>query len=124
MSVLNPEVEQFITRFVRSIGHLEAILFLYQRRGMEFAIHTIASELRTNAEYAKKQLEELAELGLVKRCSAPDCFVYESTPDLNEILETINNNYSRHRMAIINLLYSQPLDRIREFSDAFKIKKD
>jgi DNA-binding MarR family transcriptional regulator len=124
MSVLSPDIEQFISRYIRSIGHLEAILFLYQRRGMEFTIQAIASELRTTPDYAKQQLEELANLGLVRRCTAPECYLYESTPDLNETLESISTNYSRHRMAIINLLYSQPLDKIRGFSDAFKIKKD
>jgi len=123
MSALQDEIKQFITRYIRSLGHLEALLFLYQRRGTEFSIQTIATELRTTPDYAKQQLEELANLGIILRCKVPDCFLFDSTPDLNSILEQLSDDYARHRLAIINLLYSQPIDKIRGFSDAFKINK-
>ena len=71
MSKLQDEIKQFITRYIRSLGHLEALLFLYQRRGMEFNVQAIASELRTTPDYAKQQLEELASLGLLTRCTTP-----------------------------------------------------
>ncbi len=121
---LSDEIREFIQRYVRSLGHLEALLFLYQRRGLEFSVKAIAGELRTNPDYAKQQLEELATLGVLERCSVVDCYKYDSTPDLNSILDQLSNDFARHRLAIIDLLYSQPIDKIRGFSDAFKIKKD
>ena len=121
---MKDEIKQFIQRYIRSLGHLEALLFLYQRRGMEFTIQAIASELRTTPDYAKQQLEELANFGLLQRCSSIDCYKFDSSPDLNAVLEQLSNDFARHRLAIIDLLYSQPIDKIRGFSDAFKIKKD
>lgn len=124
MSGIKDEIKEFIQRYIRSIGHLEALLFLYQRRGIEYSVDSLSSELRTNPQYAKQQLEELAEYGLVRRCTHPDCYLFASTPDVANVIEQISNDYARHRLAIINLLYSQPLDKIRGFSDAFKIKKE
>lgn len=121
---MTEEIKQFVTKYIRSIGHLEALLFLYQSRGVEFDIRTIAAELRTSPDYAKQQLEELANFGIVQRCSTVDCYKFESTPDLNAVLEQLANDFARHRLTIIDLLYSQPIDKIRGFSDAFKIKKD
>lgn len=126
MGSLKDEIKQFIGRYIRSISHLEAMLFLYKRKGHEFSYDAIASELRTNPEYAKQQLEELANSGLLRRCpKTADCYLYEGgSPDLDEVLQQIDSDYSRHRLAIIDLLYNQPLDKIKSFADAFKIKKD
>lgn len=124
MSALKDEIKIFIGRYIRSIAHLEAILFLYKRNGEKLSVQQIGAELRTSADYARTQLEELANLGLVSRCEAADCYFYQSSADLDSILEQISADYSRHRLAIIDLLYSQPMDKIRGFSDAFKIKKE
>ncbi len=80
--------------------------------------------MRTTPDYAKQQLEELAALGLLQRCTTVDSYKFESTPDLDSVLKQLTSDFASHRLAIIDLLYSQPIDKIRGFSDAFKIKKD
>jgi hypothetical protein len=83
----------------------------------------VSAEMRTNPSYAKAQLEELLLAKLVASDQADHFHFSESTSHLENVqaLEVLYNN---RRSTVINYIYSQPIDSIRDFANAFKIKKD
>ncbi|WP_413561216.1 hypothetical protein [Bdellovibrio sp. HCB209] len=77
--------------------------------------------MRSNPSYARSQLEELVGLGLVV-CEG-DAYRY-IVSDMSAMAEKLEVVYNSRRSTVINYIYSQPIDNIRDFADAFKIKKD
>lgn len=120
---ISPEIKAFIAQHVRSVGHLEALLLLARERTKLWTATDLSSELRTNPSYAQDQLDELTSTGVVQY--EPNAKAYHFNPEIDsEILDQLELAYKVKRTTIINLIYNQPMERIRSFADAFRIKKD
>lgn len=117
-------ISDLIARHVRSVGHLEALLFLHSTPGRWCSAEEVAKEMRTNPAYAEQQLKDL--LGPVKRQDGePVRYCYEKGDDAHDAaMAQMAELYRSHRHALINAIYAQPIEAIRSFADAFKLKKD
>jgi predicted ArsR family transcriptional regulator len=113
------EVKEFIRHNVVSVGHLDVLLLLARDPERVWIADQVASELRTNQTLAEKHLRDLASLGLARAG-----YMCTSEPALREKIERLAGIYHLRRPSVIHFIYSQPMDRIRDFADAFKIKKD
>ncbi len=117
------EVDELIARHIRSVGHLEALLFLHANPGRWWSAEEIALELRTNTAYAEQQLKDLQ--GLVNRKESEALYCYPGEDErTGRILSLVAELYRSHRHMLINAIYSKPIDAIRSFADAFKLKKE
>ena len=48
-------------------------------------------------------------------------YALASDPGLIDLLERLRAAYSQRRFSVINLIYSRPLEKIRDLADAFVI---
>lgn len=118
------DVRDLLARYVRSVGHLELLLFLFDGRERRWTIDQLSLEMRTNDTMVKQQLRDL-DGPIRKQQEGPPAyqFFYEDL-SLMETVRRASELYRSRRHAMINQIYSQPLDTIRSFADAFKFKKD
>jgi hypothetical protein len=81
---------------------------------------------RRTAASASARLEDLAARRLlVVRQGPPASYRFspasaEDTEDVTALQET----YSTRRVSVISFIFSKPLDRVRGFADAFRLKRD
>lgn len=119
------EVRDFIVRHLRSVAHLEVVLLLSSEPGRAWTPVELSSELRTNPAYAKSQLEHLEKLGVVRTVdAAKNNYSFSDDLELIEVCERLRALYNTWRPTIISLIYSQPLDKIRDLADGFVFKKE
>ncbi|QDK45253.1 hypothetical protein DOM22_08845 [Bdellovibrio sp. ZAP7] len=115
------ELKNFIRRHIHSIAILDVLFFLKHREYKAWTPQEVSVEMRSNPGYAKSQLEELLNLGIVS-CEGA-AYRYQVS-DSDTTIDKLEILYNTRRSTVMNYIYSQPIDNIRDFANAFKIKKD
>jgi hypothetical protein len=123
-------VKQFITEHIDSVMQLEILLLLAGQPGRVWTAADLAQQLRIDATWVDGQLRGMAAAGLVAvtevqpSVPAPQ-FRYEPrTPDLTKTVGDLAHAYADRRVTVIGLIFSKPVDKIRSFADAFRLRKD
>lgn len=116
------EVSAFVLRYIDSVGQLEALLLARASPATHWTADTLAPRLYTTREEALGFLIRLAAAGFLVRDG--DAFRFQcATSDLGTSLDAVAAFYATHLIPVTNLIHSKPR-RIREFADAFILKKD
>ena len=120
------DLKQFLAGHISSVAQLEALLLLRSRRDREWTAEDVSRSLYTTAEMATEQLSELHGRGLVarKEDSGARFQYWPATPELEAQVARLETMYRERRVAVITAIYSQPVDKVRTFADAFRLRKD
>lgn len=116
------ELREFLARHVDSIVHLEALLLARGSPETAWDVVTTAKRLYIGEQEAIETLAHLVEQGLVVRQDTGYKFGPRSQ-ELEQLVDLLAHHYVRHLIPITNLIHAKPR-RIRQFADAFKLKKD
>jgi hypothetical protein len=121
---VNEVVKRFIHEHIASVAQLEILLLLQTNPKQSWTPVAIARELRIEASGAKMQLDALTSSGLL-RFDPPDNYQFDpQTPQLAADALALAQAYLVRRVTVIGLIFAGPSDKIRSFSDAFRIRKD
>ena len=125
------EVKAFIAEHIDSVMQLEVLLLLHKSPQQSFNASDLARELRIDPAWAQNQLADLTARGLlVQPTATPDGgsepqYRYQArTPELHRAVTGLAQEYADRRVTVISLIFSKPVDKIRSFADAFRIRKD
>lgn len=116
------DVVTFVTEYIESIEQLEVLLLVAS--GGEWTAERIARELRGNEASVANWLERLNHSGLAAQVSSGSYTYQPSTPELKRAVAQLDSAYRTARYRVIELIFSKPLDKIRTFSEAFRLKRD
>jgi hypothetical protein len=116
------ELKDFLARHIDSIAQLEALLLSRGSAGAVWDAPATSKRLYIGEQEAAATLAHLAEQGLLMRAAAGYKFSPQSA-ELAGVVDLLAHHYARHLIPITNLIHAKPR-RIRQFSDAFKLKKD
>jgi hypothetical protein len=117
-------LRDFMKKYINSISLLEVLLMLKRDPARSWSAKDISNEMRTNPSYASAQLAELIALKLVIPADREEAFCFDSHSIHSAVIAELEELYSNRRPTIINFIYAPPIDSIRDFANAFKIKKD
>ncbi len=127
MSAGLPEaVCRLIAEHIDSVEQLEVLLLLWRHPSRGWAPEAVARELRIEPASADKRLEDLERGGFLQ-CRDRACREYQYAPEPPErdgLVRGLAEGYAERRVTVINLIFSKPVDRIRTFADAFRLRKD
>lgn len=118
------EIQGFLYQYIRSVAHLDMFLFLVEGKDRSWTAEELIKNTRTNESMVQKLLDDLK--GVVS-CdpNQPDSYRFSPCDQKTiEVVYKLRELYRTRQHAVINAIYSRPLDVIRSFADAFKIKKD
>ena len=120
------KVRRFLREHVNSLVQLEVLLLLQSRPENEWTVDEVNRELNFGIELVRKQLTDLHDRGLIVLVQhADDRYRYDpETTELAEAVTALAACYKERRVSITSFIYSSPLDDVRQFADAFKIRKD
>ena len=124
---ISPEVKRFIQNAINSVEQLEVLLFLVSNPEQAWSAEDVSARIRVAPETVAAKLAELhkAQLLAVTDEEAPRYRYAPATSALaQEVADRLNQAYKEGKDTIIQLIYSRPLDNIRYFADAFRIKKE
>lgn len=122
---LPDEVRRLIAENIDSVEQLEILLLLLQHPDRSWNAETVARELRISPMSAGERLEDLTHDGLVARADGNEAgYRYgPESPALDEAVRGLAAAYPVRRVTVINLIFSKPVDKIRTFADAFRLRK-
>jgi predicted ArsR family transcriptional regulator len=129
------EIKAFIAEHIDSVMQLEVLLLLLKEPQRSFSGGDLARELRIDPAWANNQLIDLAARGLLVQDAAgaggggaegvePKYRYQTRTPELHRAVTGLAQEYADRRVSVISLIFSKPVDKIRSFADAFRIRKD
>ena len=123
---ISQDVRTLIIERIDSVVHLELLLLLHANAGRAWTAADVAQELRIDASWAAGQLGELAARGLLAPAAdQPGAFRYApGSPELDAAVTQLAKDYTERRVTVITLIFSKPVDKLRSFADAFRLRKD
>jgi hypothetical protein len=117
-------VQKFILEHITSVAQLEILLLLQTNPNQSWTPAAVARELRIEPAGAQVQLAALLASGLIK-FEPPENYQFApNTPELKDASVAVAQAYLVRRVTVIGLIFSKPSDKIRAFSDAFRLRKD
>ena len=120
--LLPHDLLEFLARHIDSIAQLEALLIARAAPDTVWDAQSASKRLYIGEQESSDTLAHLAEHGLLIRELAGYKFCPQS-PELSRGVELLAEYYKRHLIPITNLIHAKPR-RIRQFADAFKLRKD
>ena len=119
---LDPHIENFIASCINSVEQLEILLLLRQKS--ELDVETINRELRTSPTSVEKRLSDLIRKHLITFREADGRVIYRYEPIETHIavIDDLAVLYGTHRVAIINAIFPKPADKLKDFSEAFRLR--
>ena len=124
LASLGPEIQDFLSRYVQSVGHLEVLLLLFKRKERAWSPSETSDELRSSLFYAEEQLRELTSLGLLAKDEKGSYKFEPKDPLASRTMPKLADLYQNRRTTLIDAIYARPIDPVQRFADAFKLKKD
>jgi hypothetical protein len=120
------EVQAFIADHIESVVQLEVLLLLHAAPQRVLSAADIGTELRIDPAWAGEQLVNLCSRGILT-CTTTGESLYRyspRTPEMDRAVAGLAQAYTDRRVTVIGLIFSKPVDKIRSFADAFRLRKD
>ena len=77
--------------------------------------------MHTSAHSAGIRLAELAARGVARE--TPDGYLLVENRELEQAVRVLERLYQTHRVKIISRIFSKPPDAVRNFADAFRLRR-
>jgi hypothetical protein len=117
------DVVRFLAEHIDSVVQLEVLLLLQSRLSSAVAAPEVAGTLRISPEWTEAALAKLARAGIL--VSEGVNYRYApSTPEMAATIERLAAAYEDRRVTVISLIFSKPPDPIKQFTDAFRFRKE
>lgn len=114
-------VRRFIAGHIESVGQLEVLLLLRAAADKEWTADEVARAVVTQPASATGWLEQLRGDHLLTLTDGR--YRYAPTPDDELAIDGLAESYAKYRVAVIGLIFSKPSEQVREFPEAFRLRR-
>ena len=125
MEALRPEVLQLVGECIDSLESLEALALLHRSPDTFWSAEAVAAQIGARVDIVGQKLQQLTAAGLLAR--AKDSVAYRYAPAAAPRCEEVDlllKAFANRRVDVVNTVYSTNLERLRAFSNAFRLKKE
>jgi hypothetical protein len=120
---LPEDVHHFLHQNIDSVEQLEVLLLLWRTPARGWTSEEVAAAVYSHPTSVVRRLAMLLGQGLLRE-REPGCYQYSPrTADLHETVTRLDHMYRERRVAVITLIASKPIENVRAFSDAFRIRR-
>jgi hypothetical protein len=117
------DVREFILRYINSIAQLEALLLLWRDSNATWDVAAMAKRLYIGERETSDVLAQMNADGLATASDGGYRFNADCSDDQRQLVGRLAQVYAKQLISVTNIIHAKPR-RIREFADAFKIRKD
>lgn len=121
LPALSVELRHFL-RSLRSLWAIELLLILYRAGGQPRSIDDLVIELRSSRTLVDGIIARLHMIGLVTRQSDGSYAYCANSPSLNALVEQLSHLYAERPLTLAQEVHGEPDQKLRTFSDAFRLK--
>jgi DNA-binding transcriptional ArsR family regulator len=123
-TLISSELQKFIARHIYSVEQLEILCLLAEGPAKVWSAAEVFTRIQSSQDSVGRHLQYFTEEQFLVR---DETMGYRFAPENAELaratLELVKT-YREKRVTVIAAIYQTPLDPIRNFADAFKIRKD
>lgn len=119
---LSPAIKQFIARHIESLAQLEVLFYIRQTPGRPVQPQELANTLALTAEMSSAILADLARRGFAIKQDAG--FSYQVAGEVDSVIELLADAYRTRRIAVTSEIYSKPLEKVKTFAEAFRLRRE
>ena len=117
------ELKQFIGQHIESLGQLEVLLYLREHSDRSLDAREVSNKLGLVSEMSAAILADFVRRGLA--ASVEGRFQYcVSSPEIDRVIGLLVEMYRDRRLAVTNEIYSKPLEKVKSFAEAFRLRKE
>ena len=115
-------VRRFIAGHIESVGQLEVLLLLRAAADKAWTTDEVARAVVTQHASAAGWLEQLRGHGLLGRDDGR--YIYAPpTREVERAIDDLAESYAKYRVAVIGLIFSKPSEQVRDFPEAFRLRR-
>lgn len=115
-------VQELLDRSITSVEQLELLLLLHANPDRAWTADAAGHEVRTSTHSAGGRLAELVARRLARE--TPEGYVFAGDAAARSAVSELGRLYSTHRVRVISRIFAKPPESIRDFADAFRLRKD
>jgi hypothetical protein len=119
--IVAADIKEFILAHIDSIAQLEALLLLRANADKPWDAAAAARRLYIGEREGQEILARLYAQGLISRDD--NGYRYAPVADAAALIDRLAETYARQLVPITNIIHQRPA-RIRQFADAFKLKRE
>src|SRR5689334_18351476 len=107
-------VQQFITKYIRTVSELEVLLFLRDHADTTFPAEAVGKALLMHGPAVEPRLKTLHESGLLAVSDGRHGLLYQYSPDpeMAAAVDELAKWYALRPVAITTFIFSKPLDNV------------
>ena len=117
------DVRRFLLQCIDSVEQLEVLLHLYRTPEQSWSADSIALALYSNPASIARRLAGLHSNGLLTQTSSSDYRYQPKTGELDLTVSQLAETYRQRRVAVITVIASKPMENVRAFSEAFRLRR-
>jgi hypothetical protein len=117
------EARRFVLECIDSVEQLEVLLLLHGSPAVVWSPEAVAKTLYSNPESIVRRLAGLHARGLLAIAEASSYRYQPRTAELADVVSLLADTYRQRRVAVITVIASKPMENVRAFSDAFRLRK-
>jgi AraC-like DNA-binding protein len=120
---LPQDVHQFLYQHVESVEQLEVLILLLEHPERGWSPDEVARRLYSHPASIARRLAMLLGQGLLREIE-PGCYQYAPrTDELHGTTLRVAAMYRERRVAVVTLIASKPIENVRAFSEAFRLRR-
>ena len=116
-------VKRLIAERIDSVAELEAILLLRGERDRWWTALDAGRRLYVSTTVATHTLSVLSERGFLA-CDGERYRYEPREDDLDAVVDALSTSYSESLIAVTAAIHSKPSQSVRQFADAFRLRKE
>jgi AraC-like DNA-binding protein len=121
---LSHDTRAFIAETFDSVESIEIVLLLRRSPNTYWTAKAISDVLGMREELVARRLSALEAARLLRHGQSSGAFRYDPADSgLTERMDGLAEAYAGRRADVMNVIYSANLERLRAFSDAFRLSK-
>lgn len=120
------QIDRFIVEEIDSVPQLEALLLIWTRRPRIWTSADLGRELYVSADVAHDILRDLVKRRfIVETEEKTGCYALRlRSAEMEDMLAALEKVYRRELVRVSNLIHEKSSRALRDFSSAFRFKKE
>jgi len=118
---LSQSVKDFIVNYIDSVEQVEILILLFVSHPKPWTVTEITERILSTPSSVGQRIKLLVQQNFLVQNGEQYSFNTANTHA--GVLPLLVEAYKDRRIRVIEAIFSKPVDRLRDFSDAFKINK-
>lgn len=120
------DLRRFILTSIDSVPYLETLLLFHRNQGESWGVKEVSGLLFVSEGDVAEALDRLRGAGFLS-VSGRENLVYSyspRSPAQGQMVDRLALVYAKHLIEITNLIHSKSGQKVRQFAEAFKLRKE